>query len=240
MKKNSSAPKAPVTYGYVRVSTQHQRGERQSANILARYPDANIKSEKFTGTKMDRPVWNELVKALRPGDRVVFDEVSRLARNAAEGVETYEALYNRGVVIEFIKEPHCNSSVYKDTRLAPNTGDKDLDETLIRGLNEYIMRLAKKQIQIAFDAAQAEVDHLHARVSEGMKASGAGKKISEARTGNTYETRKSIDMKRRIRELSKDFDGTLTDAKAIEYLGIARNSYYKYKRQMLEAEAGEQ
>ena len=237
MKKNSTRP---VTYGYCRVSTQRQRVERQSANILARYPDAIIISEKFTGTKLDRPAWTKLFNALRPGDRVVFDEVSRLARNAAEGVEAYEALYNRGVVIEFIKQPHCNSSVYKDTRLAPNTGDKDLDETLIRGLNDYIMRLAKKQIQIAFDAAQAEVDHLHARVSEGMKASGAGEKISEARTGNTYETRKSVDMKRRIRELSKDFDGTLTDTKAIEYLGIARNTYYKYKRQILAAEAGEQ
>lgn len=235
MKKNSTAP---VTYGYCRVSTKHQKVERQSASILARYPDAVIISEKFTGTKMNRPAWNDLFKALRPGDCVVFDEVSRLARNAAEGIEVYEELFNRGIRLVFLKEAYINTEVYasKLQQSDVSTGKRYIDE----GLKVILLGLAREQIKIAFDAAEAEVDHLHTRVKEGMKVNGAGKKISEARTGNTYETRKSVDMKRRIRELSKDFDGTLTDIKAIEYLGIAKNTYYKYKRQMLEAEAGEQ
>lgn len=41
-------------------------------------------------------------------------------------------------------------------------------------------------------------------------------------------------MKEKIRELSKDFDGNLSDVKVMEYTGLARNTYYKYKRQMRE------
>lgn len=39
-------------------------------------------------------------------------------------------------------------------------------------------------------------------------------------------------MKTRIRELSKDFEGDMDDDKIIEELGIARNTYYKYKKEL--------
>ena len=65
-----------------------------------------------------------------------------------------------------------------------------------------------------------------------MKAAGAGDKIAAARTGKHYETAKARQCKADIRRLSKDFDGSLNDADLIRYLGITRNSYYKYKRQL--------
>ena len=219
-------------YGYARVSTARQQLDRQIANIHAAYPDAQIVSEKFTGTTTDRPAWSKLCKAVNAGDTIVFDEVSRMARNAAEGFTVYQDLYSRGINLVFLKEAHINTAVYAETAQAPSTGDKDLDETLIAGINAYLLRLARRQIQIAFDAAQAEVDHLHARVSEGMKATGAGEKIAAARTGQTYETKKSKACKADIRRLSRDFDGSLSDMDVIKYLGIARNSYYKYKREL--------
>ena len=219
-------------YGYARVSTARQQLDRQIANIHAAYPDAQIVSEKFTGTTTDRPAWSKLCKAVKAGDTIVFDEVSRMARNAAEGFTVYQDLYSRGINLVFLKEAHINTAVYAETAQAPSTGDKDLDETLIAGINAYLLRLARRQIQIAFDAAQAEVDHLHARVSEGMKATGAGEKIAAARAGQTYETKKSKACKADIRRLSRDFDGSLSDMDVIKYLGIARNSYYKYKREL--------
>ena len=224
-----------TVYGYARVSTARQQLDRQIANIHAAYPDAQIVSEKFTGTTTDRPAWSKLCKAVKAGDTIVFDEVSRMARNAAEGFTVYQDLYSRGINLVFLKEAHINTAVYAETAQAPSTGDKDLDETLIAGINAYLLRLARRQIQIAFDAAQAEVDHLHARVSEGMKATGAGEKIAAARTGQTYETKKSKACKADIRRLSRDFDGSLSDVDVIKYLGIARNSYYKYKRELTEA-----
>ena len=223
-----------IIIGYCRVSTRKQSLTRQIENILAAFPSAEIRTEKYTGTTTDRPVWSKLCKAVEAGDTIVFDEVSRMARNAAEGFNVYQELFSRGVNLVFLKEGHINTAVYAEAAAvkAHATGDRDLDETLIAGINAYLLRLAKRQIQIAFDAAQSEVDHLHARVAEGMKASGAGRKIAASRTGKTYETPKAKQCKADIKRLSRDFDGCLSDTDVIKYLGISRGSYYKYKNQL--------
>ena len=78
-----------MTYGYCRISTKQQSIERQVRNIKAAYPDADIKQEAYTGTKIDRPVFDSLIAALKPGDTVVFDSVSRMSRNAEDGIKTF-------------------------------------------------------------------------------------------------------------------------------------------------------
>ena len=47
-------------------------------------------------------------------------------------------------------------------------------------------------------------------------------------------TKKSIEAKATIRKHSKDFDGSLTDAELLRLTGLARNTYYKYKRELRE------
>ena len=39
-------------------------------------------------------------------------------------------------------------------------------------------------------------------------------------------------MKKQILQLSKDFNGSLPDTELMKELGIARNTYYKYKREL--------
>ena len=41
-------------------------------------------------------------------------------------------------------------------------------------------------------------------------------------------------IKEQIKKYSRDFGGTLTDAECIKLIGIARNTYYKYKRELRE------
>ena len=72
-------------YGYARISKQKQSIERQIRNISAEYPSAIIVKEAYTGTKIDRKEWNKLVRLVCEGDTIVFDSVSRMSRNAAEG-----------------------------------------------------------------------------------------------------------------------------------------------------------
>lgn len=229
-----------VIYGYCRVSTAKQKIQRQIDNIKAAYPGAVILTESYTGTKLDRPVFSKMLQKLRPGDTVVFDEVSRMSRNAAEGFELYKKLYDEGVELVFLKEPHISTEVYRSTAQAPLSGSKDLDETVIKGINEYLMRLAEKQIAIAFDQAQAEVDLLHMRTSEGVrKAQIAGKQIG--RTAGTTagagfrEYKKAAAARELIAKHNRDFGGTLTDSETIKLIGCARNSFYKYKKQLRQA-----
>lgn len=232
-----------MIYGYVRVSTQRQAKERQIKNITREYPDASIFAESYTGTKIDRPAFSKMLSQIQPGDTIVFDEVSRMSRNAAEGFSLYRDLYEKGVNLVFLKEPHINTDVYRSTAQAPLTGTKDLDETLIKGLNEYLFRLAEKQIQIAFGKAQAEVDLLHKRTSEGMAAALASNyidddgnlqlgKIAQKKIGKTLVTKKSIAAKEIIKKHNRDFGGTLSDAETIKLIGCARGSYYKYKMEL--------
>lgn len=235
-----------IIFGYARISTMKQRIERQIDNIKREYPNAVIITEEYTGTTTDRPKWNKLVEQIKKetanGKNVtlVFDEVSRMSRNAAEGIELYEELFNMGVNLVFLKEPHINSSVYRDKldrqlEKLSGTGSKATDkllDTMLSALHEYTIDIAKEQIEIAFRTAQAEVDYLHQRTSEGVrKAQAAGKQVGRAK-GSTIETKKSIEAKKLIKKHSKDFNGTLSDVDCIKLAGIARNTYFKYKREL--------
>ena len=231
-------------WGFARVSTKHQRIERQIKNIKAIYPDAVIIQEVYTGTRMEgRVEFEKLCKTVKTGDKIVFDSVSRMSRNAEEGFETYQDLFNKGVELEFIKEPHINSSVYREAMekhiQAITTGDAATDElmdAIISGINKYMLRLAEQQIKIAFNQAQKEVDDLHQRVKEGMAVSRLNNpdKIPGVRKGAKLVVKKAQPTKDKIRKYSKDFDGTLDDVEVMKLVGVARNTYYKYKKEMRE------
>lgn len=102
-------------YGYCRISTKTQSIERQERNILAAYPAVKrIYKEAATGTKLQgRKELDKLLAAVHPGDTIVFDSVSRMSRNADEGSELYERLFQKGINLVFLKEPHINTDVYK-------------------------------------------------------------------------------------------------------------------------------
>ena len=85
-------------YGYVRVSTIQQKVERQINNIIGFNGDAIIISEKQSGKDIDnRAEFKKLLNKAKPGDTIIFDEVSRISRNADEGFSLYMELISRGV-----------------------------------------------------------------------------------------------------------------------------------------------
>lgn len=229
-------------YGYCRISTSKQNIQRQIDNIKRAYPNATIIEEEYTGTTTARPKLAKLLKNIHEGDTIIFDEVSRMSRNAEEGVKLYEELYNQGVNLIFIKEPHINTSVYRDKlekqiEKLNTTGSKATDkllESIMGALHEYTIDLAKEQIEIAFRTAQAEVDFLHQRTSEGVRrAQAEGKQVGIAK-GTKLTTKKSLRMKEQIKNLSIDFQGHNSDSEVMKITGLARNTYYKYKRELKE------
>ena len=139
-----------MTYGYCRISTRKQNIERQIRNILSEFSDAIILQEEYTGTKLDRKEWNKLFSSVRAGDTIIFDSVSRMSRNAAEGVEAYAALYKRGVNLVFLKERHIDMDTYRQTlqnSVQLTGGDVDY---ILEGVNRYMLALARRQIYLAF------------------------------------------------------------------------------------------
>lgn len=88
-------------YGYARVSTVAQDLESQ-IQLLESEGCTQIYKEKFTGTKTDRPVFNEVMALLAEGDTLVVTKLDRLARNTREGIDVVEALFERGVRVHVL------------------------------------------------------------------------------------------------------------------------------------------
>ena len=225
-----------MQYGYCRISKAKQSIERQIRNIKAAYPNALIIQEVFTRTRIDRKEWQKLVSKVKDGDTIIFDSVSRMSGNADDGFSAYQELYSRGVSLVFLKEPHINTDTYKKA-LQNNvqlTGSNV--DYILEGVNKYLMALAQEQIRLAFEQSEKEVEDLHQRTREGIETARLNGKQIGQRKGAKLTTKKSVAAKEIIRKHSQDFNGTLNDMEVMQLTGLARNTYYKYKKELRQAE----
>lgn len=222
-------------YGYCRISTKSQSIDRQIRNIKDLYPSAIMIQEAFTGTKVEgRKEFNKLLSKVKQGDTIVFDSVSRMSRNAEEGFKLYEELYNKGIELIFIKEPHINTTTYKQA-LTNNIQMTNTNvDFILEGVNKYLLSLAKEQIKLAFIQAEKEVKDLQQRTKEGIETARLKGKQIGLEKGTKLITKKSIEAKEQIQKYSKDFNGSLKDIEVMKLIGISRNSYYKYKKELTE------
>lgn len=134
-------------YGYARISTPKQNIDRQVRNILAEHPHAHMIKEVFTGTKFQgRKELDKLLRTVKSGDTIIFDSVSRMSRNAEEGFLLYQELFNQGINLVFLKEPHINTDTYKRALQGgiPATGTNV--DFILDGVNKYLLALAKRHL----------------------------------------------------------------------------------------------
>lgn len=230
--------------GYARVSTPTQKLRRQIDNLREAYPEIVVISEVYTGSTDNRPKWQKLMRQCRAGivGKLVFDEVSRFSRNAEEAIVEYKELFNLGIELEFLKEPHINSKIYKDAserkiEIATEGMDEEtanLINTVIGGLNDYLLSVAEKQIYLAFEHAQKERELLSQRTSEGLKkAKLMGSKVGR-QPGQKLVTKKSKRAKRIIRKHFKLFGGELTATQCYTIAQITKSTFYRYLQEMRE------
>ena len=224
-------------YGYCRVSTQTQSIDRQIRNIKQIYPEAIIIQEAYTGTKIEgRKQFQRLLKAVKDGDTIIFDSVSRMSRNADDGIRLYFELYNKNINLVFLKEHYIDTDIYRQNTQQKIQLTGTEEDILFSAINHYFIKLAEKQIKIAFEQAQKEVDDLHIRTKEGIETARLNGKQIGQQQGASLHIKKKEPIKAEIQKKSKDFNGTMTDKDLIKILGIARNTYYKYKKEMISQE----
>ena len=113
----------------------------------------------------------------------------------------------------------------------PMTGTKV--DYILDGINKYLLELAKEQIKLAFEQSEKEVSDLHQRTKEGIETARLNGKQIGQKKGATLVTKKSIKAKENIKKYSKDFQGNLKDTEVMKLIGISRNSYYKYKKELI-------
>ncbi|MDR4369612.1 recombinase family protein, partial [Bacillus cereus] len=69
-----------------------------------------IYSEKFTGTKFDRPKFQELLSVLEKGDSLVVTKLDRFARSTEHAIQTIKMLFDKGVKVHIL-----NMGIVEDT-----------------------------------------------------------------------------------------------------------------------------
>lgn len=98
-----------MKYGYARVSTLNQDLESQ-IQMLQKEGCEKIYFEKFTGTKFERPQFQEVLSMLETGDILVVTKLDRFARSAVDAIQTIKLLFEKGIKVHVI-----NMGLIEDT-----------------------------------------------------------------------------------------------------------------------------
>lgn len=221
-------------YGYARISRKEQSIDRQIRNIRAACPDVHIVQEAYTGRTMQCPEWDKLFSKVSNGDTIIFDSVSRMSRSADDGVQTYFQLMDRGVSLVFLKEPYINTATYIEAsqQSIQSTGN-EIADIYVEATNKVIKLLAEKQIVKAFEQAEKEVSDLRQRTREGIETARLNGKQIGQKIGNKLHIKKKGPAMEMIRRYSRDFEGNLNDIETMKLVELSRNTYYKYKKELL-------
>jgi len=95
-----------MIYGYARVSTRGQAREGNSLDDqeakLKENGAGRVFKESYTGTKMDRPAFDELMKVLREGDTLMVTKLDRFARTTPEATKLIRELIGRGIKVHVL------------------------------------------------------------------------------------------------------------------------------------------
>lgn len=98
-----------MKYGYARVSTLQQDLNGQIKQLENENCD-KIYQDKFTGTKKDRPAFNQLLDDLQTGDTLIVTKLDRFARSTVDGIQTIRELFDKGIKVHVL-----NMGLVEDT-----------------------------------------------------------------------------------------------------------------------------
>lgn len=153
-----------TTYAYIRVSSVDQNEARQVATMKAHGVEkANVFVDKLSGKNTERPSYQAMKAAVKEGDTIVFDSITRLSRTYRDIKNEYEYYVKAGVFLEFIKEPMLN------------TPKQAVDDIVQVGLADAIL-----SILAAF--AQKEREDIRLRQAEGIAIAKADGKFKGRKT----------------------------------------------------------
>ncbi|MGB6128859.1 MAG: recombinase family protein [Psychrilyobacter sp.] len=225
-----------MIYGYVRISTKKQSLERQIINIIKFEKNAKIIKEIYTGTSTNRKNFLQLLNKVKSNDTIIFDSVSRMSRSAKDGIEIYERLMDEGVNLIFLKEGYINTDIYNsqlETYKNIDTKEKDL-KPLFEGIRETLKNLARKQIKVAFDQSEKEVEDMRCRTKEALAVKKSQGVILGRPLNSKKPTKKFLEAKKIIEVHHKKFGGNLKNIEVARLCNISDRSFYKYLKVMLD------
>jgi DNA invertase Pin-like site-specific DNA recombinase len=93
----------PILRGYVRVSTDTQDTQRQVDElVMAGVNPVDIQGDMASGSTMERPGWEMVLKKLEAGDILVVHSLERMSRNTLDTLQAFRDLSERGIKIKVL------------------------------------------------------------------------------------------------------------------------------------------
>jgi DNA invertase Pin-like site-specific DNA recombinase len=98
-------PLSPRAYkvGYARVSSSAQKLDAQF-DALKQIGCHKVFSDRVSGIKADRPGWEQLIAFVRPGDRVIVTELSRMSRSLLHLLDVVKTFEHQDIEIVSLRE----------------------------------------------------------------------------------------------------------------------------------------
>ena len=209
--------------GYARVSTKEQNLARQIEALKKYVAEDMIVTDKASGKDLNRPGYQSLkygIGKLTSGDTLYIHSLDRLSRNKEDIINELEYFSSIGVRVRVLDLP---------TTLIDS---KDHDQPWV------IEMVNKILIEVMTSIAQAERETIKARQAEGISAmpiSKNGKRIS-TRTDREVG-RPSIEFPANWEQVYNDWrENKITASRAMQELGLKRNSFYNLAKRYAENE----
>lgn len=98
-----------MKYGYARVSTKGQADGNSlegQGKILTEHGAEIIFTDTFTGTKLDRPELDKLLRVLQPGDSLICAKLDRLSRSVSQASNLITELISKNITVDI-----CNLGI---------------------------------------------------------------------------------------------------------------------------------
>ncbi|KPN89528.1 recombinase family protein [Lysinibacillus sp. ZYM-1] len=188
-------------YGYARVSTVAQDLESQIQSLESE-GCSEIYKEKFTGTKTDRPVFNEIMELLTEGDTLVVTKLDRLARNTKEGIDVVEALFERGVRVHVLNVGLLENTTMGRFFLTTLLAVAEMERNLIIERTQEGKAIAKQRDDFR-EGRPKKFDKKRLDTAMQLLESNSYKEV-EAKTGISVATLAREKRKRKENELIND------------------------------------
>lgn len=130
--------------GYARVSTDEQSTAAQADELKAA-GCSRVFEEHGSGASRDRPVLNQLLRDLAPGDTLMIVRFDRLARSLSHLLAVVEDLNARDVQFRSLRDPVDTSSPQGKFALQVLGAAAELERSLIRDRTQAGLERARSE-----------------------------------------------------------------------------------------------
>ena len=221
MSSQSKEKSSGKVYGYARATTQKQKTKSQAEKIRKAYPEAKIYADEYSGIRAEHPSWEKLRAKLKPGDQIILCDITKLADDPELCASIYADLFRQGIKLTMLDDPLLCSEIFSGALTDPSESS-----------SEIVLRAAVSQIILSHSLRLAKEKKTGAHIRDALMQSQAkGKHIGRPQKAYA-DSKKAIEAKQKIWKLSADFQGSIPDPELMELVGVARNTFYKYKKHL--------